>query len=232
MYADLQRQYFAARRQYKQQMDWDGMKAIIRDIGYDFRLTASPDLQLILYLALDCGFFATLTDDRTELDKYYTTLLYFLQDHNFRYFLSGIYWWDCFRSQTIPMIIQCVIDNKIPLFHYCSECLDEGVCSHHYCKLWLMNKCHQCGVHAKSGSNTMESTMTPHGKDGLMLLAKVATDELEKCLRVSAKKQPSATIQRKKQRITERAKPHGKRNTLKPYLLQYHICEIHAVCHT
>ena len=105
------------------------------------------------------------------------------------------------------MIIQCVMDNKIPLFHYCSECLDEGPCSHHCCKLWLLNKCHQCGVHAKSGSNTMESTMTPHGKDGLMLLATVATDELEKCLHLSAKKQPSTTMQHKVM-LTERGKTH------------------------
>ena len=84
MYADLQQQYFAARRQYKQQMDWDGMEAIIRDIGYDFRLTASPDLQLLLYLALDCGFFATLTDDKCWMQNLTNTTAHYCTFYRIR----------------------------------------------------------------------------------------------------------------------------------------------------
>ena len=68
-----------------------------------------------------------------------------------------------------PLILQCVVAKTIPLFHYCSECVDEGQCSYHCCKLWLLHACNACGIDVKPA---MTGSIVP------LLLAKVATEEL------------------------------------------------------
>ena len=71
--------------------------------------------------------------------------------------------------------------------------------------------------------------MTPNGKDGLMLLATVAIDEVGKCLRV-CQERASTTMQRKV-KITERGKTHVSYSKLKPYLLTQGNTKYVAVCH-
>ena len=44
-------------------MDLIDMENIIQEIGYDLRLDKNVDFMLTLYLAMDCVFLSTLTDD-------------------------------------------------------------------------------------------------------------------------------------------------------------------------
>ena len=86
----------------------------------------------------------SLTEDgqwKADLEKYCNTHLAFLQQNHFHYFLSGIYWWDCFRYQSVHILTQCMMEKSIPVFHYCSECIDDGPCTHHCCKIWLIQAC-------------------------------------------------------------------------------------------
>lgn len=62
LYADLQRNFFAARRKYNPSMSMDDMRVIIEYIGYNIPLSENADLTSF-YMAIDCGFIATLTDD-------------------------------------------------------------------------------------------------------------------------------------------------------------------------
>ena len=180
-YADLQRNFFAARRKYNPSMSMDDMRVIIEHIGYNIPMSENADLTSLFYIALDCGFIATLTDDeewKTSLENNYSTLLHYLQSKRFQYFLSGIYWWDRFRSHTIPLIIYAVSSKTVPLFHYCSECLDEKPCTHQCCRLWLIHTCQQC-VDASAVSQSVQEIAPPRSdSSGLMLLAKVASEKL------------------------------------------------------
>ena len=36
--------------------------------------------------------------------------------------------------------------KSIPLFYYCSECVDDGPCTHHCCKLWIIHACTERGI--------------------------------------------------------------------------------------
>ena len=77
-----------------QSTDLEDMKVITKDIGYDLSLPDNTHLTSLFFLALDCGFLATLTNDKHsehEFEKYNTSILSFLQSHSFHYFLSGIY---------------------------------------------------------------------------------------------------------------------------------------------
>ena len=100
-------------------------------------------------LAIDCGFLASLTDDdqwRSTLGMYHETLLGYLQSNRFQCYLSGLYFWENFRAQTIPLLVTCVSRQAIPLFHYCSDCVNQGTCSHICCKLWLETACRNAGL--------------------------------------------------------------------------------------
>ena len=172
VYADMQRSFFSARRKYKQGMDVMDMERKIKDIGYTFDV--GNDLTSLFYIALDCGFMSILTEDHqwnTDLETLSTSVLAFLQEKRFHYFLSGIYWWECFRCQTVHIFIQCIMDKAIPLFHYCSECIDEGKCSHACCKLWLVQACVDRRIEVQLPGATNE--------DGLLMLATVAIEQSE-----------------------------------------------------
>ena len=174
------------------------METILQDIGYSIPLNTETDKTFVYYLALDFGLFSILTDDahwKEELGRYNSTLLSFLQDHKFKYFLSGIYWWESFRLQTVPLILQCMMAKAIPLFHYCSECVDEGRCSHHYCKLWLLHACNTRRIDVNPGDDAMKgSIIPPTHEHGLTLLAKVATEELQKIHKSHSRPKQTRTL--------------------------------------
>ena len=179
-YADLQRSFFLARKKYKPDLDFKDMECIIGDVGYKVKLDEKADLVSIFYLALYCGFLSTLTEDgqwEADLEKYCNTLLAFLQQNHFHYFLSGIYWWDCFRYQSVHFLTQCMMEKSIPLFHYCSECIDDGPCTHHCCNIWLIQACMKRGIDCEHSKMTITSVSSPY-HDGLMLLATVATEKM------------------------------------------------------
>ena len=189
VYADMQRSLFSARRKYKQELHSINMERKIKDIGYNFTLGDDVDLTSLFYIALDCGFLSTVTEDdqwNKDLEKYSTSLLAFLQEKRFHYFLSGIYWWECFRCQTVHIVMQSVLEKAIPLFHYCSECVDDGKCTHACCKLWLRQACVHRGIDVQMPGSGNE--------DGLLLLATVATEENEKQHQCNASRIPSKRI--------------------------------------
>ena len=141
-------------------------------------------------------FLSTLTDDeqwKADLEKYHNTLLAFLQQNNFHHFLSGIYWWDCFRYRSVDILMQCMLEKSIPLFHYCSECVDNGPCAHHCCKLWLVCACEERGIPFESSKMTIAS-ITSSASNGLMLLATVATEQLNNTTPIYSNLKFSATI--------------------------------------
>ena len=77
-----------------------------------------------------------------------------------------------FRSHTIPLIMQSTSAKAIPLFLYCSECLDERQCSHHCCRIWLVHAYELCGIDFKSeGQLDLQSA----DNTKLMVLATVAS---------------------------------------------------------
>ena len=103
MYADMQRSFFSARRKYKQELHSINMERKIKDIGYNFTLGDDVDLTSLFYIALDCGFLSTVTEDdqwNKDLEKYSTSLMAFLQEKRFH----GIYWWECFRCKTVHLL--------------------------------------------------------------------------------------------------------------------------------
>ena len=141
------------------------MKVVIKSTGYEFPLHDNADLTPLFYMALDCGFIATLTDDeawRKSLENYHETLLHYLQSKRFQYFLSGIYWWDRFRSHTISLIINAVSKKTVPMFHYCSECLDEKPCTHPCCRLWLVHTCNECGIDKDMICKSVQRVIPPN----------------------------------------------------------------------
>ena len=76
----MQRSFFLARKKYKP-VDFKDMECIIADVGYKVKLDEKADLISIFYLALDCRFLSTLTEDgqwKADLEKYCNTLLAFL----------------------------------------------------------------------------------------------------------------------------------------------------------
>ena len=89
VYADMQRSFFSARRKYKQELHSINMERKIKDIGYNFTLGDDVDLTSLFYIALDCGFLSTVTEDDQWNKEYSTSLLAFLQEKRFHYFLSG-----------------------------------------------------------------------------------------------------------------------------------------------
>ena len=136
-------------------------------------------LTTLYYLAIDCGFLASLTDDdqwRSTLGMYHETLLGYLQSNRFQCYLSGLYFWENFRAQTIPLLVTCVSRQAIPLFHYCSDCVNQGTCSHICCKLWLETACRNAGLQSLQPVQPY-SEGTLH--NSLMILADVATKELQ-----------------------------------------------------
>ena len=187
VYADMQRSFFAAKRRYKHEIHVRDMERKIRDIGYDVTLGGDVDLNLLFCIALDCGFLSTVIEDdqwNKDMEKYSTSLLAFLQDKQFHYFLSSIYWWECFRCQTVQIVIQCGLQKTIPLFHYCSECVDEGKCSHACCKLWLIQACIDRGIDIQMPRNHDLDV------DGLTLLATVAIENSDKQLHSNKPSKP------------------------------------------
>ena len=45
--------------------------------------------------------------------------------------------------------MQSLSTQVVPVFHYCSQCLENGPCSHQCCRVWLTNICVQCGLSVK-----------------------------------------------------------------------------------
>ena len=173
-FADLQRNYIVAKRKYKANTKVISIDAVAKKIGID-----KSDLPTVYYSALDCAFLASITSDdswRSNLNEYHEALLAYLQSNRFQYYLSGIYFWETFRAQTIPLLMHCVCSQAIPLFHYCSDCLDHEICSHLCCRLWLQNACNKVGV-TSDVSALPERTSSCNN---LTLLAAVASKELEK----------------------------------------------------
>ena len=156
-------------------------------------LSSTDDLTTLYYLALDCGFLASLTQEQIWKDKlelYNITILHSLQQKQYQYFLSGIYFWESFRSQTIPILMQSLSAQVVPVFHYCSQCLENGPCSHQCCRVWLTNICVQCGLsvkdnrlHERESENILKlvplkKNSSQHLTNGLLLLA-AAAEQLE-----------------------------------------------------
>ena len=171
VYADLQRNYILARRRYKQCACVDAISKLVD--------ATTTDLTTLYYLAIDCGFLASLTDDdqwRSTLGMYHETLLGYLQSNRFQCYLSGLYFWENFRAQTIPLLVTCVSRQAIPLFHYFSDCVNQGTCSHICCKLWLETACRNAGLQSLQPVQPY-SEGTLH--NSLMILADVATKELQ-----------------------------------------------------
>ena len=143
------------------------------------------DLTLLFHIALDCGFFPTVTED-TDLGKYSTSILAFLQENRFHYFLNGIYWWECFRCQTVNIVRQCLLEKAISLIHYCSEYVNESKCSHTCCKLWLVQACVGHGIDVQKPSI--------QSQDGLELLTAVAVEKSKEQLQYKTPEMVSKTI--------------------------------------
>ena len=80
--------------------------------------------------------------------------------------------------------MQSVLEKAIPLFHYCSECVDDGKCTHACCKLWLRQACVDRGIDVQMPGSGNE--------DGLLLLATVATEESEKQHQCNASRIPAS----------------------------------------
>ena len=186
VYADLQRNFIAARRKYKTNEESVSIEVLLKQVGIEkYDISDNAELTFLFYLALDCGFLATLANDKQwkgKLTMYNETLFTFLQLKRFHYYLSGIYFWEKFRLQTIPVIKHSVLTQTIPLFHYCSDCVDQGPCSHHCCRLWLENTCNKYKVKHSDVHVGEYETVVPNSEcnlDGLMVLATVATEELK-----------------------------------------------------
>ena len=91
VYADMQRSFFSPRRKYKQELHSINMERKIKDIGYDFTLGDDVDLTSLFYIALDCGFLSTVTEDdqwNKDLEKYSTSLM--AGETISRYLLVGV----------------------------------------------------------------------------------------------------------------------------------------------
>lgn len=92
---------------------------------------------------------AGITNDdrwRANLIEYCETLLAYLHKSRFQYKLSGVYFWETFRTGTISILKNYIKSQVVPVFHYCSDCLHNEVCSHFCCKLWLQSACDRMGV--------------------------------------------------------------------------------------
>ena len=113
-------------------------------------------------------------------------------------------------SYTIPLIINAISRKTVPMFHYCSECLDEKPCNHPCCKLWLINKCHQCSVNIHS----LQGVTPPIPDSGLMLLAEVASKKLQDGQEGNATK-----LSNNVHKYTAKAN-HRKGNKVEPYKLK------------
>ena len=99
-------------------------------------------------------------------------LLIYIHSHRFQYYLSGVYFWESFRAQTVSLLLDCVANQVIPLFHYCSDCVNDGLCPHECCNLWLQNACNRKGIVPVDKPDTS-------GNHNLMLLADAASKELK-----------------------------------------------------
>jgi hypothetical protein len=174
-FADLQRNFIVAKRKYKTSAEGVSIDTVTQTIGID-----KSDLPAVYYSALDCAFLATITGDeswRSNLNEYHEVLLAYLQSNRFQYYLSGVYLWETFRTMTISLLTYCVSNQVIPLFHYCSDCLEHDICSHSCCRLWLQNASIKVGM--MSVAPGLQEPSTSSGNN-LMLLAAVASKELEK----------------------------------------------------
>ena len=143
-FADLERNYIVAKRKYVK-ISSSSMDEITREIGIE-----KSDLQAVYYCALDCAFLASLISSnnwRSTLLKYHDSCLGYLQANHFHYYLTGIYFWETFRLQTISILFHCVSRQVIPMFHYCCDCLNNDTCNHSCCKVWLEAACKKAGVH-------------------------------------------------------------------------------------
>ena len=168
-FSDVQRSYVVAKRKYKKSDDCVSIDDVTESIGLD-----KTDLSSLYYSALDCGFLASLTSDadwKATLIKYNEALLAYLQANYYQYYLSGIYFWETFRAQTTFFLVNSLTSQTIPLFHYCSDCVNNAPCTHSCCRLWLEKACSAVGMHSGLTGSTTSS---------LMLLASVAAKELEK----------------------------------------------------
>ena len=192
-YADVQRNRVVTRWKIEEaHMD---LSEVLHELGVtECDLSSADDLTALYYLALDCGFLANLTQEQTwknKLELYNTTILQTLQQKQYQYFLSGIHFWDSFRSQTIPILMQSLSAQVVPVFHYCSQCLENGPCSHQCCRVWLTNICVQCGLSVKDNRShereiersdnkpvPPKKKSSQHLTNGLQLLA-AAAEQLE-----------------------------------------------------
>ena len=58
------------------------IKVVVKSTGYDFPVDDTADLTPLFYMAFDCGFMATLTEDedwKECLENYHATLLHYVQ---------------------------------------------------------------------------------------------------------------------------------------------------------
>ena len=214
-FADLQRKYIVAKRKYKTGAEGISVDDLTKKIGIE-----KSDMPAVYYSALDCAFLASIASDdnwRSNLYEYHETLHAYLQSNHFQYFLSGVYFWETFRAQTISLLLHCISNQAIPLFHYCSDCLDNEICSHLCCKLWLQNACNKVGPGMTSVSSGLPELSTS-SSNNLLLLAAVASKQLEKCHTKSAGETRTPAYPRKyskkltlsKQHRTEKADKHHK----------------------
>ena len=151
--SDMQRNFIIAKRRFQKCAEID---AIIETIGID-----KSDLTSLYYYALDCGLLASTTTNeswRSDLEKYHEALLAYIHSHRFQYYLSGVYLWESFRAQTVSLLLDCVANQVIPLFHYCSDCVNDGLCPHECCNLWLQNACNRKGY--RLTNQTLQETIT------------------------------------------------------------------------
>ena len=105
-------------------------------------------------------------------NNYHETLLIYLHSKRFQYYLSGVYFWETFRAQTLSLLLHCLSCQAIPLFHYCSDCLNRDISC---CRLWLQNACTKASVSSSDSAFPEPHTIS---SNNLMLLAAVASKEL------------------------------------------------------
>ena len=172
--ADNQRNYLVAKRKYNLTEE-SVVDDIVKNVGIE-----KSDFPAIYYCALDCALMASITHDdnwQLLLIEYHEALLAYLQLNRFQYHLSGVYLWEMFRAQTVS---HCTLDHIIPMFHYCCNCLDSGLCTHSCCRIWLQNVCKKVGLTCASSSHGSESESPASTFNNLTLLAAVASKELER----------------------------------------------------
>ena len=125
---------------------------ILGDIGIKVDVNNLDDLMTLFYLSMDCFFLYTLTSDmefKGKCSSYASLLTKVLKNNHFGVYLSGIYFWELMRSQTVEQLLHELSFKYVPVFHKCSECIGR-TCKHVCCKNWYIETGLTMGVLEKN----------------------------------------------------------------------------------